>query len=152
MGQRAGLRSPEDIQKLGWVDEALAELDLVVGSVHSYMNLEAAAMTERLLRALENRYLSILGHPSGRVLLRRDGFAFDFERVAEAAAERGVCLEINASPERLDLDAVLVRAAKAKGARFVISTDAHHPGALADMNRRLRQLRISQKTRLGPIR
>ncbi len=114
-------------------DEALAELDLVVGSVHSYMNLEAAAMTERLLRALENRYLSILGHPSGRVLLRRDGFAFDFERVAEAAAERGVCLEINASPERLDLDAVLVRAAKAKGARFVISTDAHHPKHLANM-------------------
>jgi DNA polymerase (family 10) len=114
-------------------DEALAELDLVVGSVHSYMNLESAEMTDRLLRALECRYLKILGHPTGRVLLRRDGFPFDFELVAEEAAKRNVCMEINASPERLDLHATLLRIAKSKGARFAIATDAHHLKHLNNM-------------------
>ncbi|MBM3814545.1 MAG: DNA polymerase/3'-5' exonuclease PolX [Acidimicrobiia bacterium] len=115
------------------VDDALAELDMVVASVHSYMNMDSAEMTDRLLRALECPYVKVLGHPTGRVLLHRDGYPFDFERVAEAAARRGVALEINASPERLDLHAPLLRAAKARGARFVISTDAHHPKHLANM-------------------
>ncbi len=114
-------------------DDALAELDIVVGSVHSYMNIEAAEMTDRLLRALENRHLRILGHPTGRVLLHRDSFPFDFERIAAEAARRKVSLEINASPERLDLDPTLIRAARAKGATFVISTDAHHPKHLHNM-------------------
>ncbi len=114
-------------------DSALAELDLVIGSVHSYMNLEGAEMTDRLLKALGNPHLRILGHPTGRVLLHRDSFPFDFERIADEAARRGVCLEINASPERLDLDATLLRAAKAKGCRFTISTDAHHPKHLANI-------------------
>ena len=114
-------------------EEALAALDLVIGSVHSYMNLEAAEMTDRLLRALECPYLRILGHPTGRLLLDREAFPFDFERVVEAAVRRGVYLEINASPERLDLHATLLRAAKARGARFAISTDAHHPQHLRNM-------------------
>ncbi len=114
-------------------DDALAELDLVIGSVHSYMNLEAAEMTDRLLRALENPYLRVLGHPTGRVLLHREGFPFDFEAVAAEAARRAVCLEINASPERLDLYAPLLRTAKARGARFTISTDAHHPAHLKNI-------------------
>ncbi len=114
-------------------DDALAELDLVIGSVHSHMNMESAEMTERLLRALECPHLRILGHPTGRLLLQRDAFPFDFERVVEAAVRRGVWLEINASPERLDLNAVNARAAKAKGAKFAISTDAHHPQHLAGM-------------------
>jgi DNA polymerase (family 10) len=114
-------------------DDALAELDLVIGSVHSYMNLEAAEMTDRLLRALENPFLRVLGHPTGRVLLHREGFPFDFEAVAAEAARRGVCLEINASPERLDLYAPLLRIAKARGARFTISTDAHHPAHLRNI-------------------
>ena len=114
-------------------DDALAELDLVVGSVHSHMNLEAAEMTDRLLRALECPHLRILGHPTGRILLHRDPFPFDFERVAAEAARRGVWLEINASPERLDLHGALIRSAKAKGARFTVSTDAHHPQHLANM-------------------
>jgi len=107
-------------------DEALAQLDIVIGSVHSYMNMEAAAMTDRLLRALENRYVNVIGHPTGRLLLRRDGFPFDFERVAIEAAKRNIHLELNAQPDRLDLAAHLLRMAKAKGAKFVISTDAHH--------------------------
>ncbi len=114
-------------------DDALAELDLVVGSVHSYLNLEAAEMTDRLMKALECPHLRILGHPTGRILLHRDPFPFDFDRVAAEAAHRGVWLEINASPERLDLAPPMVRAARGKGARFTISTDAHHPKHLANM-------------------
>ena len=114
-------------------DDALAELDIVIGSVHGYMNMEAAEMTDRLLRALECPYLKILGHPTGRMLLHREGCPFDFERVAQEAAKRSVCFEINASPERLDLYSPLLRIAKAKGARFTISTDAHHPKHLANM-------------------
>ncbi len=90
-------------------------------------------MTDRLLRALECPHLRILGHPTGRLLLQRDPFPFDFDRVVAEAVRRGVWLEINASPERLDLDGALIRAAKAKGARFTISTDAHHPKHLACM-------------------
>ena len=115
-------------------DDALAELDIVIGSVHSQMNLEAAEMTDRLLRALENPHMRILGHPTGRLLLQREGYPFDFDRVAAEAAKRGVWLEINASPERLDLHGPLIRSAKAKGARFTISTDAHHPKHLAGMH------------------
>jgi DNA polymerase (family 10) len=125
-----------DILKDGRMDlshDALAELDLVIGSVHSHMNMEAAEMTDRLLRALECPSLRVLGHPTGRILLHRDAFPFDFERVVDQAVRRGVWLEINASPERLDLGAHLVRTAKARGAGFVISTDAHHPNQLRSM-------------------
>ncbi len=114
-------------------DDALAALDLVIGSVHSYMNLAPAEMTDRLLRALECPYLRVLGHPTGRLLLQREAFPFDFERVSGEAARRGVFLEINASPERLDLDPVLLRSAKQRGAKFVISTDSHHPKHLSNM-------------------
>jgi DNA polymerase (family 10) len=122
-----------DILKDGALDlanDALAELDLVIASVHSHMNMEAAEMTDRLLGALECPHVRILGHPTGRLLLHRDPFPFDFERVAAEAVRRGVWLEINASPERLDLHGALIRGAKAKGARFAISTDAHHPKQL----------------------
>ena len=125
-----------DIMKDGAMDvanDALAELDLVIGSVHSNMNMESAEMTDRLLRALECPWLRILGHPTGRLLLQREGYPFDFERVVDEAVRRGVALEINASPERLDLSAQMARAAKARGARFTISTDAHHPKHLLGM-------------------
>ena len=108
-------------------------VDLVIGSVHSHMNLEAAEMTDRLLRAIECPHLRILGHPTGRLLLHRDPFPFDFDRIVAEAVRRAVWLEINASPERLDLSGALVRTAKAKGAKFTISTDAHHPKHLASM-------------------
>ena len=118
---------------LDLADDALAELDLVIGSVHSHMNMESAEMTDRLLRALESGRLRILGHPTGRLLLQRDPFPFDFDRVVAEAVRRGVWLEINASPERLDLNATNIRAAKSKGARFTISTDAHHSKHLTGM-------------------
>ena len=114
-------------------DDALAELDLVIGSVHSHMNQEFAEMTDRLLRALQCPHLRVMGHPTGRMLLQRDPFPYDFDRVAAEAVKRGVWLEINASPERLDLHGPLIRTAKAKGARFTISTDAHHPKHLGSM-------------------
>src|ERR1700734_2270715 len=116
-----------DIMRDGAMDlshDALAELDWVVGSVHSYMNLEPAEMTDRLLRALECPPLRGSGHPTGPFLLHRDPFPFDFEAVAAEAARRNVYLEINASPERLDLSATLIRTAKTRGCKFVISTDA----------------------------
>ena len=123
-----------DILRDGALDlanDALAELDVVIGSIHSHMNLEAAEMTDRLLRALECPHLRILGHPTGRLLLQREPYPFDFDRVAAEAVKRGVWLEINASPERLDLSGAMVRSAKGKGAKFTISTDAHHPNHLA---------------------
>lgn len=122
-----------DILRDGGMDlseDALAELDWVVGSVHSFLNLESAEMTDRLLRALESPSLRILGHPTGRMLLHREGYAFDFEAVVGTAVRRGVALEVNASPERLDLSSTMVRMAKGMGAKFAISTDAHHPKSL----------------------
>jgi DNA polymerase (family 10) len=125
-----------DILRDGAMDiaeDALAELDLVIGSVHSHMNLESAEMTDRLLRALESPSLRILGHATGRLLLQREAYPYDFDRVATLAAARRVSFEVNASPERLDLPGPLIRAAKAKGCRFTISTDAHRPAHLHNM-------------------
>ncbi|WP_321470847.1 DNA polymerase/3'-5' exonuclease PolX [uncultured Paludibaculum sp.] len=125
-----------DILRDGRMDlseEALAELDWVVASVHGYMNIETAEMTDRLLRAMESPSVKVLGHPTGRVLLHREAYTYDFDRVAADAAKRGVWMEVNASPERLDLSASLLRRAKALGVKFTISTDAHHPKHLANM-------------------
>jgi DNA polymerase (family 10) len=125
-----------DIMKEGEMDiawDALAELDIVIGSVHSHMSLEPEAMTDRLLKALECPHLKALGHPTGRLLLHRDAFTFDFDKVISEAVRRGVWLEVNSSPERLDLSANHVRAAKARGAKFIVSTDAHHPKHLLNM-------------------
>ena len=125
-----------DIRRDGLMDlddDALGELDFVIGSVHSYMNQEPREMTDRLLRALECPHLRAIGHPTGRQLLHRDSYPFDFEAIAAVASQRNVYLEINASPERLDLGASMVRAAKARGCKFVISTDAHHPSHLRNM-------------------
>jgi DNA polymerase (family X) len=125
-----------DILRDGAMDiaeDALAELDLVIGSVHSHFGLESEEMTNRLMRALESPSLRIFGHGTGRLLLQRDSYPYDFERVATRAAARGVWWEINASPERLDLPSHLVRAAKRLGCRFTISTDAHRPSHLNNM-------------------
>ncbi|GIU79942.1 MAG: DNA polymerase/3'-5' exonuclease PolX [Bryobacteraceae bacterium] len=119
--------------RMDLAEDALAELDFVVASVHSYMNLEPQEMTDRLLRAMESPSVKALGHPTGRVLLHRDAYHYEFETVAREAARRGVWLEINSSPERLDLHAALIRRARELGCRFVISTDAHHPKHLANI-------------------
>ena len=133
-----------DILRNGRMDldnEALAALDFVIASVHSHMNLEPAEMTDRLLAAVENPHVRAIGHPTGRLLLHRDPYPFDFEKIAAAAARNNVLMEINASPERLDLSGPLIRLAKSKGCRFVISTDAHHPRHLANMRYGVRTAR-----------
>ena len=125
-----------DILRDGEMDlseDALAELDLVIGSVHSHMNLESAEMTDRLLKALESPSLRVMGHATGRLLLQRESYPYDFDLIATQAAKRKVCFEVNASPERLDLPGPLIRAAKAKGCRFTISTDAHRQAHLQNM-------------------
>jgi len=122
-------------------DEALGQLDLVIASVHSYMNLTAEETTDRYLACLANPHVKVIGHPTGRVLLHRDAFVYNFERIATEAATRGVAMEINASPERLDLHAVLIRIAKSKGCKFTISTDAHHPKHMANMQYGVRMAR-----------
>ena len=111
--------------RLDLADDVLAELDIVVGSIHSYMNLEPAEMTERLLRAVENPHLKILGHPTGRLLLRREAYRYDLEKVLAACKKHGVAVECNAFPDRLDLRDVDLRAARERGVKVVISTDAH---------------------------
>lgn len=111
-------------------DEILARLDLVVAAVHSKFDLSAAGQTERIMRAMDNRHVSIIAHPTGRLLDRRDAYAIDMERLIAAAAERGCHLEINGEPDRLDLSDLHARAAAAAGVKLAISTDAHTTGAL----------------------
>jgi DNA polymerase (family 10) len=120
--------------KLDLDDEVLAQLDVVLVSVHSFMNLDRAEMTDRLLAAIENPYTQIVGHPTGRLLLRRDSYAYDMERVLDAASKNGVVMECNASPERLDLKDTHLRMAKERGVKIVISTDAHSIRGLQDMH------------------
>ncbi len=112
---------------LDYPDELLKQFDIVLASVHSRMNLPAEEMTSRLLRALENPYVRILGHPTGRLILRRDPFLFDLEKVFAAAKKFGVILEVNAAPERLDLSDRHVKLARDRGMKIIISTDAHDP-------------------------
>jgi DNA polymerase (family X) len=107
-------------------DSVLKEMDLVIASVHSAFNQEAPKMTERLLRAVNNPYVSIIGHPTGRILLRRDAYPFDMEAVLSAAAQNNVAMELNAYPDRLDLNDRHLRMAKERGVKVVINTDSHH--------------------------
>jgi DNA polymerase (family 10) len=115
---------------LDYPDEVLAGLDYVVGSVHSAFRMSREAMTARLIRAVRNPRLTILGHPTGRLLLRREGYAVDLAAVVDAAAEAGVVIEINAHPNRLDLDWREVRSAAARGVLIAINPDAHSVDAL----------------------
>jgi DNA polymerase (family 10) len=111
---------------LDYSDEILAQLDVVVCSVHSYMNLDRAAMTDRILAAIENPYTQIIAHPTGRLLLRRDPFDYDMEKVLDACAKRNVAMECNSYPDRLDLKDVNLRMCKERGVKVVISTDSHN--------------------------
>jgi len=120
--------SEVDIRKDGTLDledHVLAELDVVVASIHSYMNLARAEMTARYLAAIENPYTQIIAHPTGRLVLRREAFEYDMEAVLDACAKHGVAMECNAYPDRLDLRDVHLRMAKQRGVKIVISTDSH---------------------------
>ena len=116
---------------LDYSDELLAQLDVVVCSIHSHFNLEREAMTERMLTAIENPYAQIIGHPTGRVLLRRDPIDYDMEKILAACAKHGVAMECNSYPDRLDLKDVYLRMCKERGVMVVISTDSHNAGNLS---------------------
>jgi DNA polymerase (family 10) len=119
---------------LDYDDDVLAGFDLCVASVHSDFRLSKAEQTKRLIRAIENPHVHVIGHPSGRRLDRREGIDFDVAAVAKAAVKHGVALEINAHPYRLDLRDDHVRWAGEQSANFVISTDAHSVGELDNMH------------------
>jgi DNA polymerase (family X) len=112
-------------------DEALAQLDLVIASLHVGLRQPREQVTARLLRAINNPHVDIIAHPTGRIINRRAGADLDMEAVMRAAAERGVLLEINSGPDRLDLDAGNVRRALELGVDLTINSDAHHPDDLA---------------------
>lgn len=118
---------------LDYDDELLRRLDIVVASVHSAMNQDRETMTERIIKAMRHPCVDIVAHPTGRVLGRREAYDVDVERLIVAAAETGTCLEINASPERLDLSDVYARAAKDAGVWLAINTDAHDVESLQQM-------------------
>jgi DNA polymerase (family 10) len=106
-------------------DATLAELDVVIVAVHSSFNLSREAMTKRIIRALRHPHVQILAHPTGRLIGSREPYQVDFDAILKTAADYGVAFEINAQPERLDLDDVQARAAQEAGVSLVISTDAH---------------------------
>jgi DNA polymerase (family 10) len=128
LGIRVLAGSEVDILKdgsLDYSDDILAQLDVVVCSIHSYFNLDRAAMTDRMLAAIENPYTQIIGHPTGRLLLKREGVDYDMEKVLDACAKHGVAMECNSYPDRLDLKDVYLRMCKERGVKVVISTDSH---------------------------
>ena len=107
-------------------NEVLASFDFVVASIHSNLKMDEAKATNRLLRAIENPYCTMLGHPTGRLLLRRQGYPINYQAVIDACAQHQVIIEINANPWRLDLDWRWVRYALEQGVPLSINPDAHH--------------------------
>jgi DNA polymerase (family 10) len=122
-------------------DQVLGEMDVVIASVHTLLNQPKEEMTARVLRAIENPYVRVLGHPTGRLLLRREPFAIDLPAVLRRASELGVAVEHNAAPERLDLSDRDLRLAKELGCKIVINTDAHDTRHMEKMKYGIRQLR-----------
>ncbi|HZE27228.1 MAG TPA: DNA polymerase/3'-5' exonuclease PolX [Terriglobales bacterium] len=128
-------------------DDVLSQMDVVIASVHSQFNQDRAKMTERLLKAVENPSTSILGHPTGRQLLRRDAYAFDMDAILKAAAQHKVAMELNSYPERLDLNDIHLRQAKQHGVKIVINTDSHHTSHLDKIRYGILQARRAWLTR-----
>jgi DNA polymerase (family 10) len=119
---------------LDFPDDVLDGFDYVVASVHSVFGMPRAEMTQRIVRAISNPRVTMLGHPTGRLLLARDGYAVDLDAVIEAAAKSGTMIEINANPHRLDLDASHCRRARVEGVMIVVNPDAHSTGGLSDLD------------------
>jgi DNA polymerase (family 10) len=118
---------------LDYADELLEQLDWVIGSLHTSFRLSEKEQTERMLRAMENPFVDLIGHPTGRLIERREAYALDLDRVIAKAAETGTFLEINANPDRRDLNDVYARAAAEAGVTLLINSDAHWPRTLRNM-------------------
>lgn len=119
---------------LDYTPEDLSQFDFIIASVHSRFNMSQEEMTRRIIRAIENPYTTMLGHPTGRLLLARDPYAVDMEPVLTAAARHDVIIELNANPHRLDLDWRLMKKAKQLGIKIAISPDAHHLEGIEDIS------------------
>jgi DNA polymerase (family 10) len=132
---------------LDLADETLAQLDMVVASVHSGFNQTAEEVTARVLRAAENPRVHILGHPTGRKVLKREGYKIDMTQLLSAAARLGVAVEHNAAPARADLNDLNLRLAKEHGCKIVVDTDAHSTDELDQIDHGIVQLR---RAWLGP--
>jgi len=128
-------------------DSTLAQMDIVVASVHSRFDQPIEQMTDRILRALENPHTRILGHPTGRKVLKRDAYALHIDQVLKRAAELGVAVEHNASPARADLNDLNLRLAKQHGCKIVVDTDAHATEELDQMKFGITQLRRASLTK-----
>jgi DNA polymerase (family 10) len=126
---------------LDYPDDLLRELDYTVCSIHSQFNLEKKQQTDRILRAMDNRYFNILGHATGRRLLKRPGYEIDIEPIIAHAWQNGCYFEINSSPERLDLSAENARLASAAGVKIAVSTDAHSTRELDTIRNGIEQAR-----------
>jgi len=122
-------------------DSTLAEMDIVVASVHSHFNQPVEEMTDRVLRAIENPHVRILGHPTGRKILSREAYAISIDLILKRAGELGVAVEHNASPARSDLNDLNLRLAKQFGCKIVVDTDAHAVEELNQMRYGITQLR-----------
>ena len=118
---------------LDYADDLLAQLDWIVASVHTSFRMSEQEMTDRMVTAIENPLVDAIGHPTGRLIGRREPYALDLDRVVEAAARTGTFLEINSNPNRRDLSDVHARAAVEAGVKLVIDSDAHRPSTLAVM-------------------
>src|SRR5947209_3102843 len=128
-------------------DSVLEQMDLVIASVHSHFQQEPKLMTDRLLRAIENKNVSIVGHPTGRVLLRRDAYRFDMDAVLNAASKHKVAMEHNAYPDRPDLCDLHLRMARERGVKIVINTDSHHTSHMEKIKYGVLQARRAWLTR-----
>jgi DNA polymerase (family X) len=128
-------------------DSVLEQMDIVIASVHSQFNQDRATMTDRLLQAIANPNTSLIGHPTGRLLLRRDAYQFDLDAVLRAAAIHKVAMELNSYPDRLDLNDVHLRLAKQHGVKIVINTDSHHTSHMEKLHYGVTQARRAWLTK-----
>jgi DNA polymerase (family 10) len=128
-------------------DSVLEQMDIVIASVHSQFNQDRDTMTARLLKAVENPNVSMIGHPTGRLLLRRDAYQFDLDAVLRAAAKNKVAMELNSYPDRLDLSDVHLRMAKQHGVKIVINTDSHHTSHMEKIRYGITQARRAWLTK-----
>jgi DNA polymerase (family 10) len=118
---------------LDYPEEILAKFDFIIASVHSNLKMNKEKATERILRAIENPYTTILGHPTGRLLLSREGYPLDWDAILDACAKFGVSIELNANPYRLDIDWTLIPEAIKRGIQISINPDAHSKEGIADI-------------------